>query len=89
MLKQLTMLDITSSTRSQVRAHVNNVKFHFIQSARDNIAELYYLHRFESAAEHLVFIDSFLADNKYLFAVAEPVEGGIRSPKSNAERVET
>jgi hypothetical protein len=28
----------------------------------------------------LEFIDSHLADNKYLFPVAEHVEGGIRSP---------
>jgi len=66
--------------RYQVRAQVNKVKSHFIKSARDNIAELYDLHRFESAAEHLEFIDSLLADNKYLFPVAERVEGGVRGP---------
>jgi hypothetical protein len=47
----------------------------------DNIAELYGLHRFESAAEHLEFIDSVLADNKYLFPIAERVEGGVRDRK--------
>jgi len=73
-------LDITLSNRYQVRAQVDKVKFHFIQSARDNIAELYDLHRFESNAEHLEFIDSLLADNKYLFPVAERVEGGVRGP---------
>jgi len=46
----------------------------------DNIAELCDLHHFESAAERLEFIDSLLADNKYLFPVAERVEGGVRSP---------
>jgi len=80
MLKQRPMLDITRSNRYQVRAQVNKVKFHFIQSARDNIAELDDLHRFESAAEHLKFIHSLLADNKYLFLVGERVEGGVRGP---------
>jgi len=66
----------------QVRAQVDMVKSHFILSARDNIAELYDLYHFESAAERLEFIDSLLADNKYLFPVAERVEGGVCS--SNA-----
>ena len=66
--------------RYQVRAQVDKVKSHFIQSARENIAELYDLHRFESAAEHLEFIDSLLADNKYLFPIAECVEHGERCP---------
>ena len=56
------------------------VKSHFIQSVRDNITELYDLHRFESAAESLEFIDSLLADNKYHFPIAEGVEGGVRGP---------
>jgi hypothetical protein len=64
MLKQWPMLDITRSNRYQVRAQVDKVKSHFIQSARDNTAELYDLHRFESAAERLEFIDSLLADKK-------------------------
>jgi hypothetical protein len=51
-----------------------------MQSARDNIAELYDLHCIESAAECLEFIDSLLAHNKYLFPVAEHVEGGVRGP---------
>jgi len=80
MLKQRPTLDITCSNRYQVRAHVDKVISHFIQSARDNIAELYDLHRFESATEHLEFIDSLLADNKYPFPVAEHVEGGVRGP---------
>ena len=33
-----------------------------------------------TAAERLEFIDSLLADNKYLFPIAERVEGGVRSP---------
>ena len=73
MLNQRPTVDITWSNRYQVRAQVDKVKSHFIQSARDNIAELYDHHRLESAAEHLAFIDSLLADNKYLFPVAEHV----------------
>jgi len=80
MLKQRHRLDITRSNRYQVRVQVNKVKSHSIQSARDNIAELYDLHRFKSAAEHLEFIDSLVADNKYLFPVAECMEGGVRGP---------
>ena len=80
MLNQLPALDITSSNRFQVRVQVDKVKSHFIQSAGDNIAELYDLHLFESAAERLEFFDSLLADNKYLFPVAEHVEGGVRGP---------
>jgi len=78
MLNQRPRLDITRSNRYQVRAQVDKVKSHFIQSARENIAELYDLHRFESAADRLEFIDSLVADNKYLFAIAEHVEGGVR-----------
>jgi hypothetical protein len=78
MLKQWPTLDITRSNRYQVPAQVDNVKSHFIQSARDNIAELHDLHRFESAAERLGFIDPLLADNKYLFPIAEHVKGGVR-----------
>jgi len=80
MLNQRPTLNITRSNRCQVRAQVDKVKSHFIQSARDNIAELYDLHRFESNAEHLEFIDSLLTDNKYLFPLAERVEGGVRGP---------
>jgi len=80
MLNQRPTLDITRSNRYQVCAQVDKVKSHFIQSARDNIAELYDLHRFESNAERLEFIDSLLADNKYLFPLAERVEGGVRGP---------
>jgi len=78
MLKQWPTLDITHSNRYQVRVQVDKVKSHFIHWARDNIAELYNLHRFESAAECFEFIDSLLADKKYLFPVAERVEGGVR-----------
>jgi hypothetical protein len=80
MLKQRPRLDITCSYRYQVRTHLNKVKSYLIRSARDNIAELYDLHRFESAAERLEFIDSLLADNKYLFPIAERVEGGVCGP---------
>jgi len=78
MLKQRPTFDITRSNRYQVRAQVHKVKTHFVNSTRDNIAELNYLHHFESATESLEFIDSLLADNKYLFPVAERVEGGER-----------
>jgi len=77
MLNQQPTLDITHSNRYQVRAQVDKVKSHFIQSASDNIVELYDFHWFESAAEHLEFIDYLLADNKYLFPIAERVEGGV------------
>jgi len=80
MLKQRPTLDNTHSDQHQVGTHIDMVKSHFIQSARDNIAELDDLHRFGSAAERLEFIDSPLADNKYLFPVAEHVEGGVCSP---------
>jgi len=80
MLKQRPTLDITRSNWYQVCAQVDKVKSHFIQSARDNIAEQYDLHSFESNAERLEFIDSLLADNEYLFPVAESVEGGVCGP---------
>ena len=80
MLTQWPTLDIKRSNRYQVGAQVNKVKSHFIQSARENIAEHYDLHRFESAAECLEFINSPLADYKCYFSVAEHVEDGVRSP---------
>jgi hypothetical protein len=79
-MKQWPMLKITCSNRYQIRVQVDNFKSHFIQSVRDDTAELYDLHRFESTAERLELIDSLLADNKYLFHIAERVEGGIHSP---------
>ena len=80
LLKQLPMSDITQSNRYQVCVQVYEVKSHFIQSAMDHLAELDDLHSFESTAERLEFIDSILTYNKYLFPVAERVEGGVRSP---------
>jgi hypothetical protein len=80
MLKQRPAVDIPRSNRYQVRTQVDTVKSHFIQSAWDNIAELYDLHQFESAAERLEFIDSLLADNQYLFPITERVEGGECGP---------
>jgi hypothetical protein len=82
MPKQRPTLDITNSNWYQIRAQVDKVKSHFIQSARDNIAELYDLHCFESTAERLEFIDSLLAENKYLFPIAERVEGGVCGPNA-------
>jgi hypothetical protein len=80
MLKQWPKLDFTRSNRYQVRAQVYTVKSHFIPSAKDNITELYDLHRFESATERLEFIDSLLADNKDLFPIAERMEGDVHGP---------
>jgi hypothetical protein len=80
MLNQRATVHITRSNRYQVRPQVDKVKSNFIQPVSDIIAELYVLHRFESAAERLEFIDSLLTDNKYLFPVAERVEGGVRGP---------
>jgi hypothetical protein len=82
MLNQAPMVDITYSDQYQVRAPVNKVKSHFIQSARNNIAERDDRNHCESATEHLEFIDSLLAVNKYLFRVAEDVEGGVRGPNT-------
>jgi len=73
-------LDITPSNWYQVHTQVDKVKSHLVQSARENIAELDDLHRIESAADHLEFIDSLLADNKYRFPIAQRVEGGVRGP---------
>jgi hypothetical protein len=53
MLKQRLMLDITYSNRHQIRAQVDQVKSHWIASARDNMSEHYDLHGVQSAAEHL------------------------------------
>jgi len=77
MLNQRPMLNITHSIRYQVRTQVDKDKSHFIQSSRDNITERYNLHRFESAAERLEFIDCLRAENKYLSPMAERVEGGV------------
>jgi hypothetical protein len=73
------MVDITRSNWYLVRADVVKVQSHFVESVRDNIAEIYDLHRFESAIEHFEFIDCPLVDNKNLFSVLEHVEGGLRS----------
>jgi hypothetical protein len=83
MQNQWRTLHITQSNLYQDQAPVDKVKSHFIQSARDNIAERYDLHRLQSAAEHLELIDSLLADNKYLSPIAERVEGGVCSPNSS------
>jgi hypothetical protein len=80
MLKRRPTLDITRSIRYHICAQVDKVKSHFIQSARDHIAEHYNLHHSESDPEHMEFIDSHLADNMYLLPVAEHVEGGVSGP---------
>ena len=56
------------------------MKLYFIQSARDNIAELYDLQPFEFDGESFEFIDTLLEDNKHLFPVAEHVESGVHGP---------
>jgi len=80
MLKQRPTLDITYSILSQVWAQVHKITSHLIQYPRENIAELYDVHRFESDAERLEIINSHLAHNKYLYCVVECVEGGVYSP---------
>jgi len=80
MLKQRPTLDITRSNQYQVHGQVDKVKSHSIQSTWDNMEELYDLHRFEYNAERLGFIESLLADNKYLVPVADIVVGGKRDP---------
>ena len=82
MLKQRPMLCTTCSNWYQVRAQFDKVKFPLIQSARDNIAELYNLHRFESDTEHLDFFDSLLAHDNFLSPVAEHVDGGVCGPNA-------
>jgi hypothetical protein len=78
MLKQRPRMDITCSIRYHVQAQVHKVTSHFIQSARNHIVKLYDLHSVESDAERMEFIESLLAENNYLFPVAEHVEGGVR-----------
>jgi hypothetical protein len=80
MLKQRSTLDNTCSNQFQVRVKVHKVKSHFIQSARDLIAEHYDLGHFEFDAERLEFSDSVLADNMHFAPVAEGVEGGVHGP---------
>jgi hypothetical protein len=80
MLNQRPTLEITRSDWHQVRAQVDTVKSHFIQSARDNMAEIYDLHWFQSAVERLEFCQSLLADNKYRFPITEHVERGVCGP---------
>jgi hypothetical protein len=82
-------LDNTLSNHYQVQAQVDKVKFRSIQSAQVNIAELYDLHRFESTAERLEFIDSLLADTKYRFAITERVDGGLRSRNTTQRELKT
>jgi hypothetical protein len=53
---------------------------HFIQLVIYNIAEFYDLHCFESYAEHLEFINSLLAENKYLVRIAQHMKSGVHCP---------
>jgi hypothetical protein len=80
MLKQRPTLDIARSNRYKVCTHIEKVKSHFIQSGRDNITQGYDRHPIECTAERMEFIDSRVADNTYLFPIAERMEGGVRSP---------
>jgi hypothetical protein len=77
MLNQRPTVDIKCSNQYKVHAQVDKVKYYLIQSARDDIAELYDLHHFESTTERLEFIDTLLADNEYRFPVPERVEGAV------------
>jgi hypothetical protein len=81
MLKRQPTMHIARSNWYKVRAQVLKVKSHFIQSARDSIAEKHDFNQFESNIECLVFIDSLLADNEYLFPLEEHVESAVRGPK--------
>ena len=80
MLKQRPTLDISCSNWYLVQLQVDKVKSHLIELAMDNIAELNDLQHFEFNAECLALIESLLADNKYLFPVAESVESGVHGP---------
>jgi len=82
MLKQQPMLHNTRSNWYQVHAQVNKVKSHFIQSARDNIAEQYDRRRFESASEHVEYIDYLPPDIRYLCPVADHVGVGVCGPNA-------
>jgi hypothetical protein len=77
MLNQRPTVDIKCSNQYEVHAQVDKVKYYLIQSARDNITELYDLHHFQSTTERLEFIDTLLADNEYRVPVPERVEGGV------------
>jgi hypothetical protein len=81
MLKRRPTIHITLSNWYQIRAQVLKVKSHFIQTARDSIAVKHDFNQFESNTECLVFIDSLLADNEYLFPVEEHVESAVHGPK--------
>jgi hypothetical protein len=89
MLNQWHTLDITGLNQYKVCAQVDKVKSYIIQSVWYIIAELYDLHRFESTAERLEFIDSLVADNKFFFPVAEHVEGGVRGPNPTQRESKT
>jgi len=78
--KRCPRLDSTNSKQYQIRAEVNKVTSNFGELRRDDIAEHYDLHCFESNTECLEFIDSPLANIKDQFPVAECVEGGVCGP---------
>jgi len=80
MLQQRPTLDSTRSSWYHVRAQVDLIISHVIQSARDHIAELYDPHRSGSDAECLELIDSLLLDNQYLVPLAEHMEDGVHGP---------
>jgi hypothetical protein len=80
MLNLWPTLDIQRSNRYQVRAQVDKVKSQFLQSARDNITQLYDRHWFESVAVHCEFIDSLLAHNMSHSPIGGHVERDVRSP---------
>jgi hypothetical protein len=89
MLNPTPTVHSTCSNWYQVPAQVDKVRFHLIESARDNIEKHYDLHSFQSAAEHLECIEYLLADYKNHFPIAEGVEGCVRNPKSKSERVQS
>jgi hypothetical protein len=80
MRKQRLTLDITLSIQYRVQAQVSKVKFHIVQSAKDNIAVVFDPPCVESDAEHFEFIDSLPADNQHVSPVVQRVEDGVCSP---------
>ena len=80
MLKQRPTLNITCSNQYQVRAHVNKVTSHPIESARNNIEKRFDLQPSESDAEGLEVINPIPADNMYHFPEVEYAERGVYGP---------
>jgi hypothetical protein len=84
-LQEVCLINISQwifHAQSGTRFAHKSIRFNLISFNRygTTLQSFIYLQRFQSAAEHLEFIDSLLADNKYLVPVAERVEGGVCGP---------